>query len=75
MIVYGAHVATTMVPIYAELLEFALAAATPEDATRRWCLMAIYSPYAAMPLLLTAFMCANPEPFASTAAPVKEKSR
>ena len=74
MIVYGSHVATTMVPILGELVAFA--AARHDDAAdlllppqaRRWGLVAIYMPYLVMPLLLTIYMAANSEPFGPSSA-------
>ena len=75
MIVYGAHVATTMVPILAELLEHAGKAPDAAEATIRWQLIAIYMPYLVMPLLLTTYMCTHNAPFSDAAATVRQESK
>lgn len=63
MIIYGSHVATTMIPILGELIAFAMSSGSSEQAMQRWTLVAIYLPYLIVPLLLTAEMCLCAEVF------------
>ena len=57
-IIYGAHVATTVVPI---LFEFAHMKIVTQE--QKLMLLAFYAPYLLIPLLLTFYMAVNPHPF------------
>ena len=67
MLVYGAHVATTMVPILGVL-------ATDESAfpseRARLTLICIYSPYLLVPLLLVIVMMSDSRPFSDASPPM-----
>ena len=67
MLVYGAHVATTMVPILGVL-------ATDESAfpseRARLTLICIYSPYLLVPLLLVIVMMSDLRPFSDASPPM-----
>ena len=52
LIAYGAHVATTLVPIFAEQALAVGGSVTLETAQQRATIMALYSPYFFVPLLL-----------------------
>ncbi|KAI8099463.1 transmembrane protein 6/97 [Halteromyces radiatus] len=52
LIVYGSHVVTTVVPVLAELLLNPTLVGLEQDMMKRWTLVAIYSPYLLIPLVL-----------------------
>lgn len=52
LIAYGAHVATTLVPIFVEQALATGGAVTFDAPEQRWRIMALYSPYFFIPLLL-----------------------
>lgn len=60
MVVYGAHVATTLVPI---LAVFADAGTAFDSEGQRWALIAIYLPYLLVPLALVYYFGREAEPF------------
>ncbi|EFJ40779.1 hypothetical protein VOLCADRAFT_108000 [Volvox carteri f. nagariensis] len=66
-IVYGSHVATTMVPILSEFLF------SPEAGPKRLTLVSIYLPYLVVPVLLVVRMAVVERPFGSTAAGKRSK--
>ncbi|KAG2483912.1 hypothetical protein HYH03_017233 [Edaphochlamys debaryana] len=61
-IIYGSHVATTMVPILGDILF------GPESGPNKHVLAAIYVPYLIVPVLLVIRMAAAEKPWASTGA-------
>lgn len=65
-IVYGAHVATTVIPILAEFI-----ASPTLMLSEKIILCGVYSPYLVVPVMLCLYMCFNDEPFTGT----KQKSR
>ncbi|PNW88901.1 hypothetical protein CHLRE_01g050000v5 [Chlamydomonas reinhardtii] len=67
-IIYGAHVATTMVPILTDIL-FSPAAGSHSPA-----LAAIYAPYLALPLALVIRMAVSAQPFGSKRSQKRAKS-
>lgn len=58
-IIYGAHVATTMVPILGDILF------GPKSGPKKLQLAAVYAPYLVVPLLLTVRMALWEQPFGS----------
>lgn len=57
-ILYGAHVATTVIPILAETLTSA-----QNTIEQKVMLTSFYAPYLLVPLLLALYMSFNPKPF------------
>jgi len=72
LIVYGAHVATTLVPIYGAMLD---AWASGSLTSGQLCfLAAVYAPYLLVPLALVAYAGSRPRLFATPAVLDKKKA-
>lgn len=67
LLAYSVHVATTMLPITADILY------GPKAGDERYMLAAIYSPYLLLPLAMAFKMAANKQPFGSSQPKAKRK--
>lgn len=65
MVIYGSHVATTLVAILGEFLQAPLAEGYFSSEAARWTIIAVYLPYLIVPLLITVVFALDAAPFAS----------
>lgn len=63
MIIYGSHVATTLIPILGEFLQAPLAEGYFSSEAKRFTITAVYSPYLVVPLLITVYFAIDEKPF------------
>ena len=63
MIIYGSHVATTVIAILAEFIAAPLAEGYFSSEEKRWTLIGVYLPYLVIPVLLVISFGMTPQPF------------
>ena len=77
-LMYGVHVATTVVPIMAQaaFADFSQAKVGPRTFDERAKLLSIYAPYLLIPLFTAVYMALTPHPFdAKPVAPKQKKQK